>query len=214
VEKQGLAEAKVIESKGVAVARGEEAHALAVEKQGTAEANVLQRKYHAEAKGIEEKAASMKLFDMAGKDHEEFKLRLEKDKEVALAEIGIQTDIARAQADIVGEALKHDKIVHSVTAGKAVDRMVDNSGLLTDVRESMLGDKSRSLIRKIRDMVAKTGIETADLKNLSVAALLSKMIMKADDDHTITLLGRLSDTAKDLGLGNKNAAALIGDTGK
>ncbi len=227
IEKQGMAEAKVIESKGIAVAKGEEAHAVAVEKLGTAEANVSQRKFHAEAKGIEEKAGAMKLFDDVGKDHEEFKLSLEKSKEVELAQISIQTEIAKAQAGIVGEALKHakidivggettffDKIVSSVTAGKSVDRIVDHSGLLTDVRLSLLGDKTQSLVRKLKDAVSKSGIDSGDLKNLSVAALLSKMIMKADDDRTISLLGKLSDTAKELGLNHENAASVLGDTKK
>jgi flotillin len=224
-EKYGLAEAKVIESKAVAEAKGKEAHALAIEKQGAAEATVMQLKYQAEAKGIEEKAASMKVFDDVGKSHEEFKLNLQKQKDIELAQIGIQTDIARAQAEVVGEALKHahidivggetaffDKIVSSVTAGKAMDRIVDNSDLLTDVRYSVLGDKTQSLVNRLRDVVAKSGIESGDLKNLSVAALLSKMIMRADDDSTITMLGRLQDTAEALGIGNKNAAALMKDT--
>ena len=88
------------------------------------------------------------------------------------------------------------------------------SELLTDVRHSVLGDKTQSLIRKIKDAVVKSGIDTADLKNLSVAALLSKMIMKADDDRTISLLGKLSDTAKELGLSKENAAAILGDSKK
>ena len=37
-----------------------------------------------EAKGIEEKAEAMKLLDGVGKEHEEFKLRLNKNKEVEL----------------------------------------------------------------------------------------------------------------------------------
>ena len=60
----------------------------------------------AEAAGIEEKAEAMKKLDGVGKEHEEFKLRLEKELKVDLANINIQKDIADAQAKVIGDALK------------------------------------------------------------------------------------------------------------
>ena len=47
---------------------------------------------------ITEKAEAMKLFDGVGREHEEFKLNLNKDKEVQLAQIHVQKDIAASQA--------------------------------------------------------------------------------------------------------------------
>ena len=52
----------------------------------------------------------MKLFDAVGKEHEEFKLRLNKDKEIELAPIRVQAEIASSQALVLGEALKNAKI--------------------------------------------------------------------------------------------------------
>ncbi|MCH7989710.1 MAG: flotillin family protein, partial [Planctomycetes bacterium] len=135
LEKEGTAEATVLQRMAVAEAKGQEAKAVAVEKEGTAEANVMQLKFGAEAQGIEDKANAMKLFDGVGREHEEFKLRLNKDKDIEIAAIQAQREIAEAQSQIVGQALKtaridivggettfFDKIVGSIKAGKAIDR--------------------------------------------------------------------------------------------
>lgn len=95
----GLGEVEVMEAK-----------AAADEKQGTAEATVSQLKYSAEAKGITEKAEAMKIFDEVGRSHEEFKLELDKDKEIELAKIHTHVDIAGRQADVLAEALRNTKV--------------------------------------------------------------------------------------------------------
>jgi len=123
------------------------ADADATEKQGAAKAEVDALTFAAEAKGIEQKAAAMKLFEEAGQGHEEFKLELEKEKTVELAEIDVQRQIAEHQSDVIGEALKQakidivggeteffDRITSAITKGKVADRTVDNSRVLTDVR--------------------------------------------------------------------------------
>ncbi|MEO1973951.1 MAG: flotillin family protein, partial [Pirellulaceae bacterium] len=106
-------------------------------------------KFSSDAAGIKEKANAMKLFDGVGREHEEFKLRLNKTKDIEIAGIEAQKDIADAQATIVGEALKQaridivggettffDRIVDSVKAGKSIDRLVHNSETLTDVKNT------------------------------------------------------------------------------
>lgn len=52
----------------------------------------------------------MKKLNDAGKDHEEFRLTLAKEKEVELAQIAIQKDIAQAQAGVLAEAFKSAKL--------------------------------------------------------------------------------------------------------
>ena len=78
---------------------------------GKAEADVMSQKYNAEATGITEKAEAMKIFNEAGKEHEEFKLQLNKDKDVELAEIETRFRVAEQQAAIMAEALKQ---AHSI----------------------------------------------------------------------------------------------------
>jgi len=126
-----------------------EAIAKEAAAEGLGEADVLRAKGEADAKAIEQKAAAMKLFEEAGQEHEEFKLELAKEKDVELAEIDVQRQIAEQQAVVVGEALKSanidivggetqffDRITNAITTGKTVDRTVDNSRVLGDVKET------------------------------------------------------------------------------
>jgi uncharacterized membrane protein YqiK len=222
VEKTGLAEASVIQSKATAEAKGDEAKAQAVEKTGLAEALVMKEKYAAEANGIHEKAASMKEFDAVGKEHEEFKLQLKKDLDVQLASINIQREIARAQAEVVGEALKSatidivggettffDKIVSAVTTGKVVDRTVDTSGVLTDIRHTFFDGDSQNFKKQLKEFVDQFGLGSEDVKNLSIAALLTKMTAMTDDDKTLSILEQMSGAAREIGLSGKKAGKML-----
>ena len=105
----GLSEAEVMIAKAEASERQGTADAGIVEKmadarrkQGLAEAEVTKEKAFAEAAGIEHKADAMKKLDGVGKDHEEFKLLLAKDRDIALAGINIHRDIAMAPGWCVG----------------------------------------------------------------------------------------------------------------
>jgi uncharacterized membrane protein YqiK len=222
VEKQGTAEAVVIQKKLVAEAEGQKAKADAIQKQGTAEADVMHQKFSAEAKGIEEKAEAMKLFDGVGREHEEFKLRLNKDKDIEIAAIAAQEEIARQQAEVVGSALKtaridivggetqfFEKIVDSIKAGKAVDRWVHNSEVLSDVKNTFFSGESNGDFRaSLRQFTDQFGLSFEDVKDMSVAALIGKMLLDAEDESTTTGLKRLQRFLKSAGLSEKKVAAL------
>ncbi len=203
LEKEGTAKANILETTAVAEAKGTEAKAAAAEKEGEAEANVMSKKFHAEAAGIEEKANAMKLLDGVGREHEEFKLKLEKEKEIDLAKISIQRDIADAQASVINEALRSakidivggetmffDKIVGSITQGKSVDRMLENSEVLTDVKKTLITGDQEYFTRQISKFVNQFGITSDDLKNFTLSSLLMKMSNGADaaDQGTINQL--------------------------
>jgi uncharacterized membrane protein YqiK len=220
LEKEGSAEANVIQKKAVAEAKGQEAKATALEKEGTAEAKVLELKFHSEAAGIEEKANAMKLFDGVGKEHEEFKLRLNKEKDIEIAAIRAQTDIAEAQSQIVGEALKSaridivggetaffDKIIDSIKGGKAVDRFVNNSQVLTDVKDTFF-DGEGDFRDKLREFVDHFGMSFEDVKDMSVAALIGKMLLASDDADQKSDLQRMLKLIKGAGLADKRVASL------
>lgn len=220
-EKHGTAEANVLQKKAVAEAKGMEAKAAAVEKQGLAEAEVMRSKFTAEASGIEEKANAMKIFDSVGKDHEEFKLRLSKDKDIEIAAINAQIDIAGTQSRIVSEALKSaridivggeteffDKIVDSIKGGKAVDRFVYNSGVATDVKNTFFNGNPDYFQDKLRGLVDQFNLSTDDIKDLSIAALIGRMLTLTDSDETRSELHRLLGMARDVGLSGKRVASL------
>jgi hypothetical protein len=159
-----------------------EAHIINVkaeanEKQGLAEAKVIQEKLFAEAKGIDEKAVAMKKLEGMGKEHEEFKLKLQKDKDVELAQINIWKDIADAQAQVISEALKSakidivggetmffDKIIGSITRGKSLDNLVGNSEVLTSVKDRFLPKKKAENIISQNEKISTKRIETPKIE--------------------------------------------------
>ena len=221
IEKEGTAEANVMQRKALAEAKGVEAMAAAVEKQGTAEASVMHLKFTSEAKGIEEKANAMKLFDGVGREHEEFKLRLNKEKDIEIAAIDAQREIAEAQAGIVGEALKSaridivggettffDRIVDSIKGGKAVDRFVFNSEVLTDVKNSFFNGNPDYFREKLQEFVGQFNMTFDDVKDLSVAALIGKMLTLSDSEETTSQLERMLNTVKGMGIADKKVKSL------
>ncbi len=217
-ERQGLVEASIIEEKAKAEAAGILAKAEAVKEQGVAEAEVIKEQALAEATGIEEKANAMKKLDGVGKEHEEFKLRLDKELKVDLAEISIQKEIADAQAEVIGEALKaanidivggetmfFDQIIGQITKSKGIDRLVNHSNNITEVKDAILGsdDVKGNLLDKVKDFANKYGISSEDIKNLTVANLLMDLKSKTMDSSESTLFDNLANLAKGLGLSDR-----------
>lgn len=243
-EKQGEAEASVIESKAIAEAKGIEvkAHAQALsdleigkaaatvtevnaeadQKKGIAEAAVSKEKYEVEAEGIHQKAEAMKQLDGVGKEHEEFKLRLEKEKEVELAQIGIQKDIADAQAEVISNALKtakidivggeavfFDKIVGAISNGKSVERAIDNSETLESLKTQLLENvEGDTLSDKFQSLIGQFGIDSEDLKNLSVSALILRMMSETSDSSQRSTLNSLLTAVRGAGIADLTPASL------
>lgn len=238
-EQEGSLEAVVIEKKAIAEAKGIEAKAAAHKLQGlaeaevaaeigAAEAKVMTQKYTAEAKGVEEKALAMQKLDGVGKEHEEFKLRLEKEKAIDLAEINVQQHIAEAQAKVLAEAFKTanidivggemafvDNIMNSINRGKSVDRMLDNSKHLTSVKDRLLSSGSNGngngtgMLAKVKALIAKTGITNEDLKNLTLTTLLLKIQDQVTEEKDLSLIDQLMKTINDLGIGQKPAEDVL-----
>ncbi|MDY8136765.1 flotillin family protein [Aquimarina sp. 2201CG5-10] len=217
-EREGLVEALIIEKKAKAEATGIEAKAEAIRKEGMAEAEVIKEKALADAAGIEEKAEAMKKLDGVGKEHEEFKLRLDKELQVDLAEINIQKEIADAQAEVIGEALKaanidivggetmfFDQIVGQITRAKGIDRLVKHSDNIQDVKDAILGseDVKGNLLEKIKEFATKYGISSEDIKNLTIANLLLELKQKTVDPDENNLFTNLYNLASGLGLADK-----------
>lgn len=208
-EIQGTKEAIVIEKK-----------AEAVRKEGLAQAEVVREKALAEAKGIEQKAEAMKILNDAGQSHEEFKLQLQKEKDVELAQINIQKDIAAAQADVLSEALRNakidivggetmffDNIVKQISNAKGFDHLLNNSQHALDIKESLMGpDGKGDLAEKIRGLADKYGISSNDIKNLTITAALIKLQQAASaegDDRDTGFINSLFGMAQNLGISNK-----------
>lgn len=220
-EKEGTAEAIVLEKKAVAEAKGLEAHAEAIERQGDAEAAALQAKLAAEAAGITEKANAMKLYNEAGKEHEEFKLRLEKDKQVEMAAIEAQADIAAKQAAIVAKALESakidivggeteffDRITNAIASGKTVDRFVNNSHVLRDIKSTFFNGNGHDFQDRLRQFITQFNLSSEDVKNLSIAALIGKMMGMAGEEGMRQELQSILGLARSAGLSDSPLSSL------
>ncbi|MEO1528940.1 MAG: SPFH domain-containing protein [Planctomycetota bacterium] len=225
LEKEGLAEATVLEKKAVAEAKGIEAKASAVEKQGLAEANVDLEKYRSEATGITEKAEAMKVLDSVGKDHEEFKLQLNKEKDVEIAAIDAQRGIAESQAGVVGEALKaaridivggdgefFDQITSAVKGGKAIDRFVYNSRVATDIKDTFFDGNAEYFRDQLQKMIGQFNLDTDGVKDLSIAALIAKMMGMAKTEDVKSQLTSLLGMAGSAAVADQKAGRLLGST--
>ncbi|MFM1558069.1 MAG: flotillin family protein [Roseibacillus sp.] len=221
------AEAEETASEKESAAKKMIAEAVAKEAaaQGLGEAEVLRAKGEAEAKAITQKAEAMKLFEEAGQDHEEFKLKLQKDLDVELAEIDVHRKIAEQQAVVVGEALKSanidivggeteffDRITNAITTGKVVDRTVGNSRVLEDVKDTFFNGDPEYFQSQMTTWLTDFGVKSEDLKNLSVSALLAKLVGKSKGKDRERLVGLLG-AAERFGLADAKAAEVLNKLG-
>lgn len=208
-EKQGSVEANIIEKK-----------AEALRKEGLAQAEIVREKALAEAKGIEEKAEAMKKLDGVGKEHEEFKLQLQKEKDIELAHINIQKDIAGAQAEVLSNALKSakidivggetmffDNIVKQVSNAKGFDHLINNSKHATDIKNALIDeDGGGDLAGKVKGLANKYGISSNDIKNLTITAALIKLQQAASasgNNEDTGFINSLFGIANQLGVSNR-----------
>jgi flotillin len=219
-----LAEAEAARSAAIGLGEAQVlvAKAEASQKQGQVDAEVAQLKLAAEADGITKKAAAMKLLENAGREHEEFKLQLEKQKAVELAQINIQKDIAAAQAGVLGEAMKSakieivggetqffDKITNAIGTGRALDRMVEGSRTLTDIKETFFNGDPEYFKAQVRQLVDQFGVTSDDLKNLTVATLIGRLVGLNPDSGTLNKLTGMLGAATRFGLADQSASALL-----
>ncbi|TWU17577.1 Inner membrane protein YqiK [Novipirellula galeiformis] len=222
LEKEGSAEATVLERKAIAEAKGIEAKAQATEKQGLAEANVSREKYHSEATGITEKAEAMKQLDNVGKEHEEFKLKLEKEKDVEIAAIDAQRGIAESQAGVMGEALRaaridivggdgefFEQITSAVKGGKAIDRFVYNSRVATDIKDTFFDGNSDYFRGQLSELVKQFNLDADAVKDLSIAALIAQMMGLAKSEEMRSQLISLLGVAGTTNIADQKASRLL-----
>ena len=177
----------------------------------TAEAQAIEKKLVAEATGLAEKATAMKALDGVGREHEEFRLRLDKEREVELAQIAVRQHIAQAQAEVMAQAMAQakinivggdgeffDRFVKAVSLGQSADAFVDGStSVQTLMKDYLSGDKS--LVADVKDVLSAPRVDTDDLKNLGVTALLARLAKDRGGEQA-DKLQRLVSEARKLGL--------------
>ena len=187
-ERQGAAVAKSVELKCLAEAAGEAAHAMALEKKLLAEAAGVRERLSAEASGLAEKAEAMK--QMAGRawEHEEFRIRLEHERTIAMENIGAKKIVAETQAKVLaaafskadlkivgGDGAFFERFVKAASMGMSIDGFVDNSDTTQKLMSGYLsGD--RQLADDVKDAISGLGGSSGAVRDLSIAALLKKLM--------------------------------------
>ncbi|MFJ8664053.1 flotillin family protein [Streptomyces sp. NPDC093795] len=179
IEKTGRAEAEATEARLRAEAVGNREKALA-------EATAIGEKLKAEAAGLTEKAAAMAALDEASRTHEEYRLRLEAEKEIRLAGLDVQRQVAEAQATVLatglenadinivgGESVFLDRLVQSIALGKSVDGFMDHSRTAQTLAGPWLNGED-SFTEDLTKVLGS--LSTGDVQNLSVSALLAKVM--------------------------------------
>ncbi|MDX2528233.1 MULTISPECIES: flotillin family protein [Streptomyces] len=215
IEKAGRAEAEATQARMLAEAAGVKAQALA-------EAAAIGEKLKAEAAGLTEKAAAMAALDEASRGHEEFRLRLAAEKDVRLAGLDVQRQVAEAQATVLatglenadisivgGESVFLDRLVSSIALGKGVDGFVQHSETAQALAKPWL-DGTSSFTDDLGRVLGS--VSTADVRDLTVSALLMKLMKTGGADSAA--LRQLLDKAGELGLADTSLTALNGSVAK
>lgn len=154
-------------AEGLAKVRVREADAAAIEKQGLVEAKVTREKLVAEAAGLAQKAESMKLLDGAGRGHEEFRLRLDKERSVELEKIRARKEVVAAQAQILAQAMGNarvnivggdgqflERFMSAISLGQAVDGALDQSETLRELVQSLMNGNGSEGLAEALDKLA------------------------------------------------------------
>jgi uncharacterized membrane protein YqiK len=216
-DREGVVVAENVRRKALAEAAGREAEAAAIEKTGIAnavgvrekllaevaakeaEAGAIEKRMLAEAKGLAEKAAAMKALEGTPREHEEFRLRLETDRAIALEQIKARTQIAEQQAKVMAETMGHadikivggdgqffDRFVKAVSLGSSIDGVLDSSAAVRQaVGERLPGNGH--------------GPGGARSPEATLAGVLGNLMIKADDT-TRSKLKELLEQARRLGV--------------
>ncbi|REF25557.1 putative membrane protein YqiK [Xenorhabdus cabanillasii] len=149
-QEKGLAEAKVLEEKLTAQARGEG-------QLGTAQAEIIRQRLKAEADGLTDKFTAMGNLSDTAREHEEFRMQLEKNFEQAMSAIAANKEIAKEQAEVLATALSKTNIdivggdgsffntfSKALTVGKAINGVADKSPLVKSAADKLLAGKGNN----------------------------------------------------------------------
>ncbi|MEU4204568.1 flotillin family protein [Streptomyces sp. NPDC045470] len=203
---------------GLAEVKVREMNAAAVEKSGRADAAAAEALLKAEAAGLTEKAAAMAALDAASREHEEYRLRVAADKEVRLAGLDAQRQIAEVQAkvlatglenakiDIVGgESVFFDRLAGSIGAAKGLDALVERSETVRTAAGPWLDKNGSTFTKDLTTMLG--GLGAAGLRDLTLAGALTKLIDRGGPQSG--QLQRLLDAAHADGLADTRIAEVV-----
>ncbi|MCW2918385.1 MAG: hypothetical protein JWN52_6453 [Actinomycetia bacterium] len=220
IEKLGRAEAVIAREKGLASAEATEkvgrAEAIVSREMALAGADALREKLKGEAEGLTAKAEAMAAMGDATRQHEEYRLRLEAEKDIRMAGLDVQRQVAEAQASVLatglekanidivgGDTMFFDRLVGAIGMGKSVDGFMEHS----EVGQTLAGpwlNGSRSFPDDLSQLLGS--VKTDDVKNLTLSALLLQRIKAGGSEAG--RMRELLDMAERLGVADSAVSSL------
>ena len=201
--------AAAIEKTGIATAVGVREKLLAEVTAKEREAHAIELRMLAEAKGLTEKVAAMQNLQGAAREHEEFRLRLENERLIALEQIKARVQMTESQAKVMATAMGNaeikivggdgqffDRFVKAVALGESIDGVFDNSKVVQKAVGDRLNGNGHKLLDEVKDMAARAGGAGGDS---TISKVLGNLMLKADDS-TKSKLKELLDQARKLGV--------------
>ena len=213
-----LADADAIREVGFAEAKVAEADAGARRVAGQADGDASEARLKGEAAGLVEKAAAMKELEGVGQAYDLEVKRIDLEGSVRLAAVEAQRDLGMRQAEAMGAALESadidivggsdlfvDRMIGSVTAGKALEKFAGASDASSTVMEPYTSGE-RDLVALLGQALGGLGPE--GLAQLSLAQVLQLVAKRIGGDDG-ALLDELVVGMKDKGLDDIGLGSIV-----
>jgi uncharacterized membrane protein YqiK len=207
--------AEAIKALGMADVEIKRADADAVREMGEAEGEATKARLTGEGQGLEAKAAGVGAMTSAGQEHEEFRLRLDTEKEVALAGVNAKADVAKSAASALGQALSNadmkivsdesivERILSAAGHGQAIDSFIESgTGASKMLSPYLEGDAN--LVQDLANGVG--GIGAAGIRDLTVAQFVSRLGGSIGDS---SLAESLLAAVQDAGVADRTVGTII-----
>ncbi|WP_040494667.1 SPFH domain-containing protein [Ilumatobacter nonamiensis] len=211
--------AEAIKATGLAEVDVKRADAEAVQALGTAEGEATKARLAGEGAGLQAKAEGVGAMTAAGQDHEEFRLRLETDKEVALAGVNARADVAKSAASALGEAMSNadmkivsdesivERILSAAGHGQAIDGFIGNSDSAKRLLSPYL-DGEENLVQDVAEGIG--GVGASGIRDLTVAEFVARLGGRLGDGQGgSALIDQLRDAVESSGIAGDSVADVI-----
>jgi uncharacterized membrane protein YqiK len=207
--------AEAIKALGMADVEIKRADADAVREMGEAEGGATKARLTGEGQGLEAKAAGVGAMTSAGQEHEEFRLRLDTEKEVALAGVNAKADVAKSAASALGLALSNadmkivsdegivERILSAAGHGQAIDSFIQ-SGTGASKMLSPYLEGNANLVQDLANGVG--GVGAAGIRDLTVAQFISRLGGSIGDS---SLAESLLTAVQDAGVADRTVGTII-----
>lgn len=180
----GLAEVEVERQRAAAIRDVGLAEVEVVRERGVADGEAMKSRLSGEGEGLSAKAEGVGAMTSAGQEHEEFRLRLDKDRDVALAAIGARAEVAKAGAAAVGQSMSNadmkiisdagivERIMRAAGVGESFDAFIENGDAAAKVLDPYLSGQA-NLVQDLAEGIG--GVGASGIRDLTVAKFVAAL---------------------------------------